>query len=126
MLMASAALTIMAVAAIGGGLGLLTGRLDLGNTVIMRLPLQSPAVGGTALLVWVGVPMAVAAALVITRSRNTDVALISAGGLLLEWIAIEIAVIRTFSWLQVVCCGWALILIILGVQLTDLESRYKS
>jgi hypothetical protein len=94
---------LMAAGAAGGAVGLITGSMDTGETITSRLPFASPSLGGTALLVVVAVPMAVAAADAWRGTRRADATALGAGGLLMGWIVVEVACIRTFSWLQPAC-----------------------
>ena len=93
----------MALAATAGAAGLATGALDLGEAATARLPSGSAAAGGGALLVVVGVPMGVAAVDAWTGARRADATALGAGILLMGWILVESAVVRTFSWLQPAC-----------------------
>jgi hypothetical protein len=108
---------LMAAAAASGGIGLITGGLELGESVSARLPLHSPVLAGLALLLWVAAPMSLAAAFAIVRSDYAHAAVVGAGSVLVVWIAIEASFIRTFSWLQPVCVAWAIALIALGERI---------
>jgi len=91
---------LTAVSAVAGALGLVTGSIDLGETINRRLPFESPVFGGAALTVVVGLPMAAGAVSSWHGGRRTDVMAVSAGGALMGWIVVELAVIRSLSWLQ--------------------------
>ena len=43
-----------------------------------------------------------------------DAAVVLAGLALDGWIVVEVAVIRTFSWMQPVCAGYGALLAVLG------------
>ena len=94
---------VMAVAAGTGAVGLIGGGLDLGPTVTERLPAASPRLAGVALAVVVGLPMTAAAVAGVRRAPAAADLAVLAGGSLMGWIAVQAAVIRTFSWLQPAC-----------------------
>jgi hypothetical protein len=75
----------VAVSALAGAVALTAG-LNMGATITDRIPFHSTLFGGLALVLVVALPMAVAAYL--------------AGALLIGWIAIQVLIIRPFSWLQ--------------------------
>jgi hypothetical protein len=92
----------VATSAFGGAAGLVTGALDFGARVNQRLPFGSPVFAALALSATVGIP---STALAIRAGRGDDrtaTAARVAGWLLIAWIAIEVAFIREFSFLQVV------------------------
>lgn len=93
---------LTAVSATAGAIGLATGASDPGDVVTARLPWHSVLFAGLALLAVVAVPMAVASFLTARDRDIHPVAAAVAGALLVGWIAVEIAVIREFNWLQVV------------------------
>lgn len=90
----------VAVSAFAGAVALGTGAIDLGAQISDRLPFRSPVLGGFALALVVGLPMAVAAVRAATgRSHAGELAML-AGVLLVGWIGVQLIIIRTFSWLQ--------------------------
>ena len=95
--------TVMALGAAAGSVGLVSGSLDVGDVVTSRLPFASPVAGGVALAVVVAVPMSVAAVDAWRGSRRADVTAVAAGVRLRGWIVVEVAVIRSVSWLQPAC-----------------------
>jgi hypothetical protein len=92
----------VAISAIGPAIGLIAGAFDFGETVNHRLPLHSPVLAGIALAIVVGVPSTVVALFAWRGSAGTRSVTLVAGWLLIGWIAVEIAFIREFSFLQVV------------------------
>ncbi|HEX5116904.1 MAG TPA: hypothetical protein VFW65_17065 [Pseudonocardiaceae bacterium] len=106
---------ITAVSAVAGGVGLATGTVDMGATITARLPWHSTVLAGMALLVVVAVPMAWACFLAAWNRPGQDVAVITAGALLVGWIAVEVAVIREFSWLQAVFAVIGLVVLLTGL-----------
>jgi tellurite resistance protein TehA-like permease len=108
---------VLALSAVVGAGGMATGTLDLGDEITARLPFDSTPLAGAALLLVVAVPMAVVSALAVRRSSTTDLAALVAGVLLIGWIFLEVAVIRSFSWLQptLLAAGVAVALAGLGV-----------
>jgi hypothetical protein len=108
------ALTTIAVSALAGATGLVTGFLDLSSKATARLPFSSPVLGGVALALVVGVPLAVAARLAYVNDQRLPAATGFAGGLLIVWIAVEFAFIRELSFLQPLFIVLGLILIWTG------------
>jgi dienelactone hydrolase len=91
---------INAVAAWAGGLGLLAGAIDFGEAIDQRLPFDSLALAGLALIAVVAVPLTVFAWSGFTAEPRTDDLALAAGLLLIAWIVVQVAVIRAFSWFQ--------------------------
>ena len=91
---------VVSVSALGGAVTLATGSMALGATVEARFPFHSTVLAGFALALVVALPMAVAAYLSWTGSAHAAETAMAAGALLVGWIAVQLVVIRTFSWLQ--------------------------
>lgn len=108
---------LTAVAGAAGAVGLATGSSDPGAVVLTRLPFHSTVFAGVALAVVVAVPMALASYLTATARPGGLLAGATAGLLLLGWLAVEIAVIREFSWLQIGFAGVGLAVLSLAVPL---------
>lgn len=108
---------LMCVAAVAGVVGLAGGSLDLGKEITARIPAASPVLGAVALGLVVAVPMGAAAVAGWRRSRWTAALAGFAGTALIGWIAIEIAIIRTFSWLQPACALYGAGVLALAVLL---------
>jgi hypothetical protein len=90
----------VAVSALAGAVALATGLMDMGAAVNTRFPFHSTLAASFALALVVALPMALAAYLAGTGDvRAADAAMV-AGALLVGWIAVQLVVIRTFSWLQ--------------------------
>ena len=82
------------IAALAGGVALLTGGIDFGAVLNERLPFASPTLAGITLIIVVALPLAVLAWAGWTRSERTgDIALV-AGVLLVGWILVQIVVLR--------------------------------
>jgi hypothetical protein len=92
--------SLVALSAYGGVVGLATGALDLGPTLNRRLPFHSPVFGALALLVIVAVPAAALAWDAARGDERVGVTASFAGIMLIAWIAVEVAFVREFSWLQ--------------------------
>lgn len=107
---------VMAFWAYAGGVGLTTGELDPGPEVTARLPAGSTILAGVALLLVVAVPMTVACVLAWHGDPWAAATVIAAGLALVGWIAVEVLVIRSFSWLQPACLVYGLLLARLGVR----------
>lgn len=91
---------VVATSALGGAISLATGVIDMGPDVTARFPFHSPVLAGLALAVVVALPMAAAACLAAVGHPRTADAAMAAGALLVGWIAVQLVIIRTFSWLQ--------------------------
>jgi hypothetical protein len=91
---------LTAVAGLAGAIGLVTGSIDLGAVINRRLPFGSPVFGGLALIVVVVLPMATGVVLSWRGSDGANLVAIADGALLMGWIVVELAVIRSFSILQ--------------------------
>jgi hypothetical protein len=90
----------VAVSGFAGAVGLIGGGLSFGPEIDARLPFGSLLVAGLALLGFVAVPMTVAAVAAARPGPFTAVLVLAAGELLIAWIAVELTVIQTYSWLQ--------------------------
>jgi hypothetical protein len=108
---------VIALSAYAGAVGLVGGGISFGETINARLPYGSLFLGGIALLFFVALPMTVAAVAALRNVRNASDIVMGAGLLLVAWIAIELAFIKSYSWFHptylglgilVVLCGWLL------------------
>lgn len=107
----------MALAGAAGGVGLVGGGIDFGDftTQIMdRIPWHSGVLAGSALLVTVTVPMSAVVAAALRRSRRQGILAVAAGLALVAWILVELAFIRTYSWMQPFCTVYGAVLAALG------------
>lgn len=91
---------VNAVAAWGGAIGLVAGYLTFGDKINHRLPFASPVFAGFALALVVAIPLSVVTHLAWNRHEETAAAATVCGLLLVGWIAVQIAVIREFSFFQ--------------------------
>jgi hypothetical protein len=66
------------------------------------------------LLLVVAVPMTAAATAAVMRVPRGPDALVVAGLLLVGWIAVQVPVVRVFSWLQPVCLAAGALVVLLG------------
>lgn len=89
---------LIAVSAWGGAGGLAFGYLRLPPEIEARLPFDSPALGGIALAIVVGVPMTVLAALAWCGDPRTNQVAVAAGAIQIGWIVVELAFIRELSF----------------------------
>ena len=103
-----------AVAASAGAWGLVSGAVGIGSRLEARLPWQSPAVGGVALLLAVAVPNAVLAGLAWGGDRRTGPMAVAAGAVLVVWILVELAFLRELSFLHPLYLLIGLLLVWLG------------
>jgi hypothetical protein len=93
---------LVALSAYVGAVGLSTGLLTLSPSAAERLPFGSPVFAGVALAVVVAVPNSFVVLLARRDHPRLREASTLAGLLLVAWIAVEVAVVREFSALQVV------------------------
>ena len=113
----------MSAAAGAGVVGLVGGGIDLGPTIRERLPLHSQLVGGVALAGLVGAPMGAAAVAGWRRSSRTGDLAVLAGTALAGWIVGQVAIIRTYFWLQPVCLGYGVAVAGAGLALRREAAR---
>jgi hypothetical protein len=107
----------MSATAAAGVVGLAGGGIDLGPDIRARLPLHSQALGGLALAGIVGAPMAAAAVAGWRRSARTGDLAVVAGTALAGWIVGQVAIIRTYFWLQPVCFAYGAVVAVAGLAL---------
>lgn len=105
---------ITAISALAGAVGLLTGTLGLDRVTVSRFPWHSSMIAGFALVAVVAVPMAAAGLLAMRDDPRQGLVARVAGVLLIGWIAVELAVIREFSWLQVVFVVVGVVVLLVG------------
>ncbi|MFY1633154.1 hypothetical protein ACN27F_07680 [Solwaraspora sp. WMMB335] len=90
---------MLAISAIGGSLGLITGGFDLGPAT-SDLPFASPVLAGAALAVVNGVLPGVVVIAAINRRSWAPVGHLVVGAALVMWIIVQVAFIGLVSWLQ--------------------------
>lgn len=105
----------LAMGAIGGAIGLMTGGIDLG-TAADDLPWQSPVLGGIALLVLNGALPLAAAGGSWRHARWAPPAHVLVGAVLAGWIVVQVALIGLGSWLQVGYFAFGVALAALAVR----------
>lgn len=105
---------LIALNAYAGGIGLTGGGIDMGPTITDRFPWDSPVLAGSSLVVVVALPMTVTAYLALRGDRRWSGAAVVAGALLVGWIVVQVAVIRTFSWMQPVSAAAGLAVLAAG------------
>jgi len=91
---------LVALSAMGGAIGLVSGALSTGGDLESRLPFDSPVLAGVALAAVVAVPFTALAVAAWRASRWTDLLACTAGVLLLGWLLFEVMVIRELSLFQ--------------------------
>ncbi len=93
------------ITAIGGGVTLLNGVNSPPLAMLEHSPFESYLVPGLLLLLVVGMGNLAAAALEARRIAHSELAVSVAGAAVMVWIATQLVMIRTFSWLQVLYFG---------------------
>jgi hypothetical protein len=110
-----AALTgIIPLSAYAGVVGLVGGAISFGETINARLPYQSLFLAAMALLLVVAAPMTAAAVACLPELHYASVLVIGAGLLLVAWIAVELAFIKSHSWFHPTYLGLAMLVLISG------------
>jgi hypothetical protein len=108
---------LIALSAYAGFVGLVGGWISFGESINARLPYGSLFLAGIVLLFFVAAPMTVAAVIALRGLLHASDIVVGAGLLLVAWIAIELAFIRSYAWFHptslalgvlVVLCGWLL------------------
>ncbi len=100
---------LLVIGAIGGGLGLIIGYLDLGE-LADELPWHSPVVGGIALLAINAAFPAVVISAELRRHRLAAFGHLLVGLDLLVWIAVQVAFIGFDSALQAIYLAYGLVI----------------
>ena len=103
-----------AVSAWAGAAGLATGTLSLGAELTARLPFESTLLAGSALAATVALPFTALAVLAWRTDRRAGLGAAAAGTLLIGWIIVELAFIRTVSFLQPVCVLVGVLFVLVG------------
>jgi hypothetical protein len=108
---------LIALSAYAGVVGLVGGWISFGEIINARLPYGSLLLAGIALLFFVAAPMTVAAVAALRGRTYAGDIVVGAGLLLVAWIAIELAFIKSYAWFHptylalavlVMLCGWLL------------------
>jgi hypothetical protein len=106
-----------------GSVGLIGGGLSFGPAISARLPLGSLVLAGLALLVFVAVPMTIAALAAARDNRFSGDAILGSGLLLVFWIAVQLAFIKTYSWFHPTYLAAAMVVLGLGWLMVRRRSR---
>src|SRR5215207_9510073 len=97
----------IALTGFAGVVGLVGGGLTFGPAINARLPFGSLVLAGLALLVFVAVPMTLAALAAARDNRFSGDVVFASGLLLVLWIAVQLAFIKTYSWFHPTYLGAA-------------------
>ncbi len=103
-----------ALSAFGGAVGLATGALALEGDLDQRLPFASPVFGGIALAVFVALPFALVAVLAWRGDERADVAAAASGAVLIGWIVVQLAFLRSLSFFHVFYAAMGALFVWLG------------
>jgi hypothetical protein len=97
----------VAVGAVYGSIMLITDGWRLDRSMLRHLPVDTWVMPGVALAALVAVPYVIAAVLVVTRHPLARAVSLLAGGVLVGWIVVQLAVIQQYFFLQPVMgiCG---------------------
>ena len=113
----------IALTGYAGMVGLIGGGLSFGPVIDARLPFQSLVLAGLALLVFVAVPMTIAALAAQHDHRLCGDLVFASGLLLVIWIALELAFIQTYSWFHPTYLTAAVVVLGLGWLVNRWPSR---
>jgi hypothetical protein len=105
---------IIALSAYAGVVGLVGGGISFDEVVDARLPFHSLFLAGIALLFFVAAPMTAAAVACVRDHRYASELVMGAGLLLVAWIAVELAFIKSYSWFHPTYLGLAILVLICG------------
>ena len=103
-----------AVASLVGAVCLVSGVLDLGETVGSRLPFGSPVLAGVALALLVGLPNFVLFVLALRRDASTFAGSILVGWGMVAWIVVQMLVIRELSVFHPLYVAVGLVMVVAG------------
>lgn len=117
---------LTALLAVAGAVGIAGGGIDFGDDIEGRLPWDSRLLAGSALVIIVAIPTALAAAALRARSPRGPAILIAAGMMLFGWIILQVIIIKAFSPLQVIIALTAVALAIIGLRLESKRARTVS
>ena len=92
--------TITGLSSVIGGIGLITGWLDVSKSHLEQTPFNSYVIPGLILLFGVGALLMAAAWIVKSNGKYALEASLAAGFMLLGWFSVQIIMIGLFSWLQ--------------------------
>ncbi|WP_128645436.1 hypothetical protein [Rhodococcus sp. BS-15] len=90
----------VSINAFGAAIGLASGAIDLSPDVQARLPMSSTALAALVLMLFVGIPMGLAAASAFAGGGRSGPMAHIAGVLLVAWILVQPLVTGETSWLQ--------------------------
>jgi hypothetical protein len=105
---------LIALSAYAGAVGLVGGGISFGDTIDARLPFGSLFLAGLALLVFVALPMTMAAVAAAKDTQHSPVLVFAAGLLLVIWITVELAFIKAYSWFHPTYLALGVIVLELG------------
>jgi len=105
-----------------GGLGLVTGGIDLGDAT-SDLPFASPVPAAVALVLVNGLVPLVVAVGALRRRGWADGGHIAVGVALVGWIVVQVAFIGLGSWLQVAYALYGAVVVALGITLIRARAR---
>ena len=107
---------LVALGAVSGGVSLMVGWLDIGHTLSSRLPFSSPVLGGLALMLIVGLPFGVVCRRAWVGHRRAGVTAFVAGVLLVGWIIVQLAFIRSVSFLHPLFLAVGVVFMVVGYR----------
>lgn len=118
-------LSFNGVGAIYGGWSLISypdgSSIGLSLSLLVHTPFSDYIIPGIVLFVMNGLLSLVALGMLISKRKNYWVYVLGEGVILFGWLVIQILLIRTIYWLQLVLGGVALLLILCGLMLRKTE-----
>jgi hypothetical protein len=118
--------SFLAISAIGGGIGLLTGLMDLPQDWLDGVPFDSYAIPGVVLLVVVGGAWLIATLSLYDRHPSAPLASITAGIIQLCWFVVQVATLGYISWMQPFIGGLAVLVIVSAWRWRSALTKYES
>jgi len=107
--------TITGISSVIGGIGLITGWLDVSKSHLEQTPFNSYVIPGLILLLAVGGLLVAAAWMVKSNGKYALEASLAAGFMLLGWFSVQIIMIGLFSWLQPILGGAGVAIAVIAV-----------
>ena len=107
---------LVAFGAFGGGVSLMVGWIDIGDSLSERLPFSSPVFGGLALMLIVGLPFSMVCRRAWVGDRRAGVTAFVAGVLLVGWIIVQLASIRSVSFLHPLFLAVGVVFTVVGYR----------
>lgn len=121
-----ALLTFGALNAFAGGYYGLSGAEGVPREWLAGSPFTDYVLPGAILFMVVGGALALAATMVFSRHRHARAGAFAAAGVLLVWIAVQVAIIGYVSWMQPATFAAGLLILVLTTRLPSPTARTRT